>query len=410
MTTHKTLSVTSTKPKKLALAVAVLMLSGLAPTQADTVSEFLTGGTVYGNANLRYEAVEQDNALDDASAFTLRTRLGYKTGVTNGFSAVVEFEDSRIVLGQGDYSVPPTGYQPGEYSVIADPETTELDQAFLQYKADGLTVKLGRQVIAIDNHRFVGHVGWRQDRQTFDAATLIYAPNDKFNVQYNYLTQRNRIFAQAADLDSKDHLLTASYKTPLGKLSAYSYMLEVDNDTDNSLDTFGVSLAGGKPVGDNKIVYRVEYASQTNETATTEYDTDYMLLEGGYVFSGITAKLGYEVLGSDDGMAGFSTPLATLHKFNGFTDQFLGTPATGLVDTYAMVKAKALGGNWTVKYHMFEADESTDTVDDYGSEFNLVYVKPVSKKTKLGVKYASYSADDFKVDSDKVVVWANVSF
>jgi hypothetical protein len=33
-------------------------------------------------------------------------------------------EDNRIVLGQGNYTVGPTGYNSGIYSVIADPEFT----------------------------------------------------------------------------------------------------------------------------------------------------------------------------------------------------------------------------------------------------------------------------------------------
>jgi hypothetical protein len=47
-----------------------------------------------------------------------------------------------------------------------------LDQGYLQYAKDDLTVKFGRQVIILDNYRYVGHVGWRQDRQTFDALTI----------------------------------------------------------------------------------------------------------------------------------------------------------------------------------------------------------------------------------------------
>ncbi len=52
-----------------------------------------------------------------------------------------------------------------------------------------------------------------------------------------------------------------------------------------------------------------------------------------------TLGVGYELLGSDDGVAAFQTPLATLHKFNGFADQFLVTPAGGLQDIYFYAKA-----------------------------------------------------------------------
>jgi hypothetical protein len=33
---------------------------------------------------------------------------------------------------------------------------------------------------------------------------------------------------------------------------------------------------------------------------------------------------------SGDGVIGFSTPLATLHKFQGWVDKFLTTPANGI--------------------------------------------------------------------------------
>ena len=35
-----------------------------------------------------------------------------------------------------------------------------------------------------------------------------------------------------------------------------------------------------------------------------------------------------------NGTIGFSTPLATLHKFQGFADVFLTTPASGITDAY----------------------------------------------------------------------------
>jgi hypothetical protein len=377
---------------------------------AEGFTEALTAGKASVNLNLRYESVEQENALEDASALTLRTLLAYDTASYKGFSAKIEMEDTRIILGQGDYTVGPSGYNLGQYSVIADPEHTELDQGYIQYKNDTFSAKLGRQVITMDGHRFVGHVGWRQDRQTFDALSAKYAPTKHLTLQYAYVTQRNRIFAQDADLDAKDHLINASYKTSVGILTGYSYLLEVDNGTANALDTFGVSFAGSTKAGDTKILYRAEYASQSSETAAADFDVDYINLEVGAVFSGITAKVGYEVLGSDDGAFGFSTPLATLHKFNGWSDQFLGTPSQGLVDTNITFAGKVLGGGWKVVYHNFEADNASDTVDDLGNELNLSYVKKYGKHYSAGIKYAAYSAGDIKVDADKLWVWIGAKF
>jgi len=300
------------------------------------------------------------------------------------------------------------GKNAGEYSVIADPETTELDQAFLQYKQDKFSVKAGRQVITLDNHRFVGHVGWRQDRQTFDALSLDFTPMKGMTLDYSYITQRNRIFAEAKDIDSNDHLLNASYKTGIGKVTAYGYLLEVDNDTDNSLDTFGLRLNGGKD-----ITYSVEYATQSSESGGTSYDADYLLAEVGTKFSGIGLKLGYELLGSDDGNYGFSTPLATLHKFNGWSDQFLNSPKEGLQDLYASIGGKLSGGKWALVFHKFDADQASATVDDLGSEIDAVYKYSFTKNYSGGIKLAAYSAGDVgsgKVDTEKLWLWVNAKF
>ena len=384
------------KTTKIATLIATVLASTTLSAYAETEAKTSL------NMNLRYESVDQDNALKDASALTLRTRLNYTTASYNNFKAVIEFEDSRKVLGVDDYN-DTAGNNAGVYSVIADPETTEVDQAFVQYTGEEFTAKVGRQVITLDGHRFVGHVGWRQDRQTFDAATFIYTGSDKLKASYSYLTKRNRIFAELRDIDSKDHLLNLSYKTPIGKVVGYAYLLEADDGTDNGLDTFGISLKGKK----EGFMYAAEFATQSNDAANA--DTTYMFVEGGYNFGKATAKLGYESLGSDNGV-GFATPLATLHKFNGWADQFLGTPGDGLVDIYATVAGKVLGGNLSVTYHDFSAEEGSA---DYGSEIDAVYAKGFAKNYKAGIKLASYSAGDAstgKVDTDKVWLFVSAAF
>ena len=379
-------------------------------SQASEFFDALAEGSASASMNLRYESVSQDNALADADALTLRTFLGLTSGSYKGFSVTAEVEDSRIVMGQGDYTVGPTGYNVGQYSVIADPETTELDQAFVQYQGENFVVKAGRQVIALDSHRFVGHVGWRQDRQTFDGVSVKSQLTDDISAFYAYVNQRNRIFAEAADMDSKDHLLNISYQAPIGKFTGYAYLLEVDNNTNNSLDTYGIRYAGGITRGEVKYSVTAEYASQSSEAAGADFDASYWLLEGGITVSGITAKVGYEVLGSDDGNYGFATPLATLHKFNGWADQFLATPSQGLEDAYASVSSALAGGKASIIYHQFDAEHSTDGISDLGSEIDLVYTIKVYDNLTLGLKYATYSAGDIKVDTDKLWAWVSASF
>ena len=219
---------------KRGLLATVISAALLPAAQAATEwHDALSDSKASASFRLRYEGANQDNAVKDASALTLRTLLSFESGEYNGFSFKADLEDVTIVMGQGDYTVGPAGYNPGEYSVIADPETTELNQGYVQFKNDGLTVKAGRQIIALDGHRFVGHVGWRQDWQTYDAVSVNYKASDKLNAFYAYLNKRNRIFGEAADIDSKDHLLNVSYQDDFGRLTAYAYLLEVDNNTCN---------------------------------------------------------------------------------------------------------------------------------------------------------------------------------
>ncbi|NRA42074.1 MAG: hypothetical protein HRU21_07165, partial [Pseudomonadales bacterium] len=256
-----------------------------------------------------------------------------------------------------------------------------------------------------------GHVAWRNNRQTFDAARFMVTPIDKFKIDYTYIN--SRYTPLGGEVKTEDHFVNLSYQTPVGKVSGYTYIIDPDNGLDDALSTYGIRFAGS--TGDDiTFKYAAEYASQTKEQEVgDDFDADYLLAEFGLGFSGINLTLGYEQLGSDDAQFGFSTPYATGHKFAGFADQFLATPNEGLQDTYFTVSGKLAGIKLAATYHDFSADESTDTVDDLGSEIDFVAVKPIGKNYLVGFKYAAYSAGDDaagKVDTDKLWLWTELKF
>lgn len=388
---------------------AAVTCSG-AMAEETTLTGAFSEGTPYGDFRLRYEHVDQDNPLKDADALTLRTRLGYRTGNYHGLSGVLEFEDSRVVAGVDDYN-DTLGKHPG-YSVVADPETTEVDQAFLKYSQAGFTAKGGRQVITFDNQRFVGAVGWRQDRQTFDGGRLGYALGD-LSFDYAYISQRNRIFAEARDQSAEDNLLHVSYATPFGTLTGYGYLLELDNDTDNGLDTYGLRFTGNTDLDTVGLLYELEYASQEADNAGSDADADYYKALAGVKAMGVTLSLAYEVLGSDNGNYGFATPLATLHAFNGWADQFLTTPDSGLQDLMVTASGALAGGKWVIAYHDFSADDDSAGFDDLGSEVDVAYNRSFGEHYYGGIKYAAYMAGNDaagKVDTDKLWLTLGAKF
>ncbi|MDB2416307.1 hypothetical protein N9W42_02965, partial [Pseudomonadales bacterium] len=177
-----------------------------------------------------------------------------------------------------------------------------------------------------------------------------------------------------------------------------------------------------RTVQSTKINYVFEYADQTlKDDAGLDFSMDYTHVEFSAAVQKVLLKIGMEVLGSDGGGQGFFTPLGTVHKFNGFSDQFvLYTPTVGLVDVYVGASRKVGPGKLSVAYHDFSADEGTASVDDLGSEINVAYGMKFGKRYNAGIKYANYDAEDnfrpvgappvVSVDTEKVWIWMGITF
>lgn len=376
---------------KRGLIVMAAALSTMSVTAgAETFTEAVSGGEASLNIRYRLETVEQDNALEDATASTVRTALGYKTGVYKSFSAFIEMEDVHAV-GDQEYNLPPDN--PKQFSVIADPIATELNQSFIQYANEDLTARYGRQQILLDNQRFVGNVGWRQNNQTYDGVLISDKSVEDLEVTLGYITNVNGILAN--DIDNEDILFNAGYSgLTLGKLSVYYYGIENQDAPNASVATTGVRLSGSHSL----FLYSFEFANQTDYAdSSANIDADYTLVELGAKFDSFTLKAGLEVLG-EGGDDGFETPLATKHAFNGWADIFLDTPAAGLEDTYVSVGANPGGFSVLAVYHDFAPDAGGQ---DYGSEIDVLVSRKFSANYTAGVKFASYDADAFSVDTDK---------
>jgi len=372
-----------------------------------TLDEALTDGKVKLDIRYRYEYVDQNNSLKAANASTVRSRLGYLTGDYHDVSAYLEFENTTA-MGAEDYNSLTNGKT--EYSVIPDPELTEVNQAYVAWSGLQATViKYGRQVINLDNQRFVGAVAWRQNEQTFDAFDIVNKSLPNTVVTYAHVSNVNQVTGNDAAMSS-DLLNIGFSGWSAGKASAYAYLLDYDQSAAQSTQTYGLRFTGDHALGEDlKVLYTAEYARQSDYGKNPNgFDLNYMLAEAGGAWSGVTAKLGYEVL-AGDGTYSVQTPLATLHAFNGWADQFLSTPANGLKDVYLSVGGKAAGLNLLAIYHDFSADKGSG---DYGSETDLQVVKKIGKLYKLLAAYAAYSSGGAagKVDTDKLWVMGQVSF
>jgi hypothetical protein len=392
----------------------------------------LMGGKVSLDFRYRFENVDQDGFDRDAYASTLRTRLGYQTGEWNGLSAMLQAANVLVV---GQYALyNSTTNNATDRPVVADPKYTEFNQAYLQYKYGSFTGIGGRQMINLDNQRFVGNVGWRQNDQTYDAVTLKSGIVPRTQLLYSYVGNVNRVTGPdngtlPGNLRGDTSLMNA--KVDLGAAGAlvlFDYLLKFDDDdhypaavSENlSSNSYGFYYAGNyKFSEDTKLNWTGSWARQSEAgDSTLDYDADYYLLEAGLAVGSYGLKLGWEVLGGNDqpGTTGFQTPLATLHAFQGWADKFTTTPQAGVEDFY--VGGTAGFGDFALQliWHDFQAESRVASNLPYGSSYgsewdaSAGYKFGEKKRYEALLKFADYQADEFATDTTKFWLQFNATF
>ena len=379
----------------------------------------LSHPTFNGEVRARYENVDdQSNTKSQANAYTVRATLGLNANVFGLDALTMKVEGTTVQAIGPQYYFDGTYNGMTTYDTVKDPVQTRFDQAYLQYKVGKTTIKAGRQVINLDNQRFIGSVDWRQMMQSFDAVVVTDTTVDNLTLTGGYVHSIAGI-TNAPVTYSNSIVLNGSYKLNESlKVTAYDYSL-------SSLhDTAGMALTGDIPLSIAKIGYRTEYARQGDASRESlggiknaQADAHYYNLDALANVSGVLVGAGYEVLSGStgsDGKTAFQTPLATLHAFNGWADKFLTTPTGGLCDASATFgyTSPALGKALIV-YHDFKTDHAMATKSDLGHEWDMLYTNAIPSIKGLSglIKAGYYKAGDvatFTKDVSKV--WLQLDY
>ncbi len=397
--------------KLMATIIAVILLSTSTfsygvENQANGFKLF-SSSLLYFQFRPRYEYADTEkNPKRHAEALTSRTVLGGKFGGVagvKGLKATLEATDVSHFGFVDDYYP-----EDSDFQVIADPSQTRITQANIEYTIANTTFIAGRKMFTLDNHRFIGHVGWRQMPQTFDMIGIVNKSIPKLTVTAGYVSRVNRVWGtqtststdpyngKSSVWDTNSALLHVNYAfDPVFSLTGYGYMIA------NVHDTFGLRATGGIKFPWGKVSYEAEYADQGKASLeegsydkTLDVDAKYNKLGVKVNASGLVAGVTYEVLGKKEGKEGgaFSTPLATLHGMNGWADKFLATPVDGLVDTsITLGYVDKQIGRLVAIYHIFDSDKDSK---DYGDELDMIYAKKLSKTLSLIAKAALYNKGD----------------
>ena len=359
------------------------------------------------NLRYRFEQSSQRTTLQPASANILSTRLGYKTRDIEGFAALFELEDLRVM----NASYNGTDAARAHQRFAAAAEGSETDRAYISYAGMFDTAFIyGRQRLVADNTGSARNAGWQQNEQIFDAFKVENTSFTDTKITLAYVDKVHGIFgdnSDGGDVHMQSPLINIEYKgSSMLDVSGYGYFLSFDNDTAASRQTSGVRVKGEYPLSGVELLYAAEYARQSDyKDGMADINAVYRHLVAGFRFAAVTAEFGYETL-SGDGEYAFQTPLATGQAFNGWADQFLVTPLNGLKDVYVSADTSFAGLRWKAVYHDFSAERGSV---DYGNELNLLIVKDFSKRFSLGLKYANYFADDFSLDTEKLQIYAEIN-
>ena len=381
-----------------ASSLVVLLVVSATGAIADSVESFLDTtfsrleDTVPGkfnvDARLRYEEFDLHNGapINDRSGTSFRVRYGYTTPDFSGLTAMVEGETLTRVGGEVNDIHPLDEAGDG----------TDLNQLWLQYEdANYGRIKIGRQIYALDDHRFIGHVGWRQNIQTFDAVTAEFTGIEKLSIKSFYLAQQHSVNQLHNDLDALGLNVTYTFAPNLA-LTMFYYDIEGDeaSNMNASNKTLGARASGTLRVQDLPIIYAASIAEQTDTgPSTLNYNAAYYAADISTKIKAVTLGGGFEIFESN-----FRTPLATVHKFNGFADALLPTGGftNGLEDFYVYAGYTLPVGNGIkakVIYHWFDSESAGASGQDGGNEIDFIVSYPINQYFSLLAKYGDYDSD-----------------
>lgn len=442
---------------KISVFSALLAMSSLsaaaeeaAKAAPETLLEAIQQGKPMTSFRLRYENVDQEGyqstaatapKLKTGEAWTLRSLIGWQTAPFKNFSFGVQLTDVHEFndnFNDRRDNVP----EPGKvaYPNIVDPGYTDINQLYVDWTGIKNTkLRLGRQQLNLDNVRFIGDIGFRQNMQVFDGISVLNKSIPDTEIFAAHFDKVRQITTKLRD--GNIDMVNAKYRiSPTESLVGYAYLIDVDNlgqngqpaggpnaasyvvsggnglgasqdsvktaTTDASSKTFGLRLDGARKISEDwKVLYTAEYAKQDDyRGGSSLIDAHYFKLGGGAGYGAWSLRLDHEKLSSNGGKYAFQTPLGTNHLFQGWADVFLATPRQGMQDTFVTLSGSIQKAKLYAEYHVFHSDKDFETLgstavnrrfgDKYGTEFDASVLYPFTDKITGKIEYANFNESD----------------
>jgi len=371
----------------------------------------------FGDARLRYHTVDQDAFSENAEALSLQVKGGLELNIFKNSTLLLELEGSANLIENFNDTLNGKTSRP----VIGDPENIGVNR--FQFQTDltpDIRLTLGRQHIALDNWRFIGHWPFRQNEQTFDAVRL-ESKIGRGILDATYVGRVQRQFGNDSpfgEFKGQSAILNYGHPIPFGRVSVFYYGLDLETGEDDSVTSVFSSATSGLRVNgrykwddfglswDGSIARQTDFADNPNDFAATYASGELNAEYENFTFGGKA-----EILGSDNGQA-VQTPLGALHRLQGAADIFTITPRDGLRD-YSLSAGYNLRHfsifedvQFRVEQHWFESDALNRS---YGQETDFA-VSAKFKDFRFGLEYADYNEDGFGSDTRVFILSTEFNF
>lgn len=372
----------------------------------------------------RYEYVDvKNNNLKSANALTTRIYIGLNLKDLFHIKNLETYLETNGVFATIDNYSP----EDTKYEQVPDPVNTRFTQIYIKYKLNKTNFFIGRKFVNIDDHRFIGNVDWRQMPQSFGVIAISDNTVKNLDLLVAGIYERKGIvdrFNRYWEFGKWPLIVDVNYKTNnLLKIKFFSYLITDINNT------YGIKLSGEYKFSYLNANYILEYAKQTdpykidNVETKPDIDTNYYRFGVNTNIRKWTIGLEYTHFGDRNGKdKGFSTPLATLHAFDGWSDVLLLGGANGF--DYGLREYKlnigyenAKYGKFLVSYLIFKSYKSQPTGNNIGTEIDLLYTKNLTKRLSLLLKSAFYNGDNgyftegsLRGQNDVNKFWAQLDF
>jgi hypothetical protein len=378
-----------------------------------SVADSLARGRFTLQLRPRYNRIDESDKPERAEGGTVRVVAGFHSAPIDGVRLVVEGIHANH-LG-GTFNDNGADFATSPYPLLPDPRYTGINQAYLELTGvEALRVRAGRQVVRMDNQRWISDNDFRQIPQLFDGVSAVYTGLAGTELSASYFGQVRSTSGTTQDL--RLTLLHAAWNPlPGHAVAAFGYFHDQPQNgmftgfANNSYRVVGIRASGtAARTGEIEIPYELELAAQRPYAGgDSRIDANYWRAGTGVAYRDSVLRYDHEVRGSNQGVFGVQMPLTDFYAFNGWTLHFFNPPRMGLRDGWITARHGIAGFTLYAEAHRFRSDFGNV---DFGRELDVGLTYAWNEGLVLRLQHARYDPGSGTPDPRIRKTWLTLTY